>query len=57
MLPRHGVLGIAATRLKHLVESSDSVALLELDDILADLVHGAGDVVALVQVLCVGENL
>lgn len=47
--PRHGVLGVAAARRHHLVEGHDAVARLELGHVGADLVHHAGDVVALVE--------
>lgn len=55
MLPSDGVFGVGTTRLEHLVESSHTITLLELYDILADLVDDAGDVVALVGVVVVGQ--
>lgn len=48
MCPRYRVLGIAAMRLHHLMERSNSVALFELGNALADLVDEACNVVALV---------
>jgi hypothetical protein len=51
VLPGNGVLGVAAARLEHLVESRYAIAFFEFDNIVADFVHDARDVVALVGVL------
>ena len=48
MLPRHGILGITASRRAHLMEGGDAVAGLEFIDVGADFFHDPGDVVALV---------
>jgi hypothetical protein len=55
VLPRNGILSKAASGLQHLVESGYAVSHSELVDILADLVHDAGDVVARVGVLVIGN--
>lgn len=55
VLPGNGIFGVAATGLQHLVEGHDSVAFLELDDILADFMDDAGDVIALVGVVGVRQ--
>lgn len=49
MLPSHGVLGVGAARREHLMEGGYTVAGLELEDVLADLVDDARDVVAFVR--------
>ena len=54
VLPCDSILGVRTTRREHLVESSNTVTLLELYDILADFVDDAGDVVALVGVVEIG---
>jgi hypothetical protein len=55
VFPPNGILSEAASRCEHLVERGYAVAHFELVDILADLVHDAGDVVAGVGVLVVGH--
>ena len=55
VLPSDGVFGVRTTRLQHLVESGYAVSHSELVDIFADLVHDAGDVVARVGVLVIGN--
>lgn len=49
MLPADGILGVAPSWGQHLVEGGHAIALLELADVLADFVHDARDVVALVR--------
>lgn len=51
MSPRDGVLGIAAMRSLDLVEGGYAVAGLELGHVGADLLHRAGDIIALVDVV------
>jgi hypothetical protein len=55
VFPPNGILSEAASGCEHLVERGYAVAHFELVDILADLVHDAGDVVAGVCVLVVGH--
>jgi len=50
VLPAERVFGVAAARLRHLVEGGYAVAGLELGYILTNGVNDAGDVVALVYV-------
>jgi hypothetical protein len=51
VLPCDSILGVRTTRREHLVESSNTVTLLELYDILADFVDNAGNVVTRVAVV------
>jgi len=51
VLPSDSILGVRTTGCHHLVESSNAVTLLELDNVLADFVDDAGDVVTLVGVI------
>ena len=55
VLPSDGVLGVRPSRREHLVESGNTVTLLEFYDILADFVDDAGDVVALVGIVEIGQ--
>lgn len=53
MSPAEAVLSIAATRGHHLVKSNDSVAGLELGNIVADFMDNTRDVIALINGLLV----
>lgn len=49
VFPAQRVFSIATTWRAHLMEGSNSVANLELCDILSDCIHSTGDVIALVD--------
>ena len=55
VLPGESVFGVGASTREHFVESGYAVTLFEFDDILADFVDDAGDVVALVGVVVIGH--
>lgn len=48
VLPRHGVLCVTAARGAHLVERGHPIPGLELEDVGANLLDNAGNVIALV---------
>lgn len=49
MVPTQPILSITSTGLHHLMESSDSIALLKLGHAFTDFVYDSRDVIALVQ--------
>lgn len=55
MFPSNSILGVATIGRHHLVESRNTVSLLELNYIVANFVNNTRDVVSLVGVIAIGN--